>query len=116
MKVGSIYAKKEAVNFLLDKVGDPYISRFIPSARKASFAIVPDLHARNCPTGRQRVIDSAATTAAARSSRSRHARHAKADMITIIQKQGQQTAGLHSSRRSVPGSSINLIGSSCRTL
>ena len=67
MKVGGIFAEKEAVNFLLDKVGEPYITNYVdhvanhPSARNAPFAIVPDLHARNYPTGRQRVNDSGAT-------------------------------------------------------
>ena len=53
MKAGGIYVEKEAVNFLLDKVGDPCIAQYVnhvtasPSARKAPYAIVPDLHARN---------------------------------------------------------------------
>ena len=67
MKLGGIYAEKEAVNFLLDKVGDPHITNYVnhvsshPNARKAPFSIVPDLHARNYPTGRQRLNDSGAT-------------------------------------------------------
>jgi len=70
MKVGGIFAEKEAVNFLLNKVGEPYITGYInhvtshPSARKAPFAIVPDLHARNYPTGRQRVNNRGATSSA----------------------------------------------------
>ena len=70
MKVGGIFAEKEAVNFLLDKVGDPHITCYVhhvtshPSARKAPYAIVPNLYARNYPTGRQRVNDSRATRAA----------------------------------------------------
>ena len=67
MKVGGIYAEKETVNFILDKVGDPYIARYVnhvtssPSARKAPYAIVPDLHARNYLTGRHRINNSKAT-------------------------------------------------------
>ena len=50
MKVGGIFTEKEAVNFLLDKVGDPYIINYVnhvtahPNAHNAPFLIVPDLH------------------------------------------------------------------------
>ena len=62
--------EKEAANFLVNKVGEPDISRYIrhiapfPNARKAPLGIVPDLHAYNYPTGRQRVNDSGATSSA----------------------------------------------------
>ena len=70
MKLGGIFGDKEAANFLLDKVGEPYITRYIthltsqPNARKAPYAIVPDLHAQNYPAGNQRVNDSGATSTA----------------------------------------------------
>ena len=72
MKVRGIFAEnKEAVNFLLDEADDPYIARYVnhgtshTSARKQSpFTIVRHLHARNYPTGRQRVNDSGATSSA----------------------------------------------------
>ena len=69
-KVAGIASEKEAVNFLLDKVGEPYILRYVshvsaaPNARKAPHAIVPDIHALNFSTGKQRVNDSGATTTA----------------------------------------------------
>ena len=53
-------------NFLLDKVGEPYITRYVnhvssaANSRRAQHAIVPDLHTRNSPAGRQRVYDSGA--------------------------------------------------------
>ena len=61
VKLGGIYVKRYAVNFLLDKVGNlyiKYITRYVnhvtshPSARRAPFVIVPDLHTRNYPRGR----------------------------------------------------------------
>ena len=64
MKLGGIFLEKEAVNFLLDKVGDPYITRYdnhISSAansRSSQHASMPDLYPRNFPAGRQRVDDS----------------------------------------------------------
>ena len=70
MKVGGIHSEKEAVNFLIDKIGDPHITAYVnhvsshPNARKAPHAIVPDVHAWNYPTGRQRVNDSGATSSA----------------------------------------------------
>jgi hypothetical protein len=70
MKLGGIYSEKEAVNFLLDKIGEPYITAYVnhvsshPNARKAQHAIVPDLHARNFPVGRQRINGSGATSSA----------------------------------------------------
>ena len=70
MKLGGIFSEKEAVNFILDKVGEPYISRYVThvssalNAKTAQHSIVPDLHARNFPAGRQRVNDSGATSTA----------------------------------------------------
>ncbi|EJK49049.1 hypothetical protein THAOC_32109, partial [Thalassiosira oceanica] len=64
MELGGVYSTKEAVNFLLGHVPDPFISRYIrhvsqcPNARNAPFGMMPDLHAQNYPTGRQRVNDS----------------------------------------------------------
>ena len=70
MKLGGIQSDKEAVNFLLDKVGDPYITAFVnhvsshPNARKAPHSIVPDIHTRNFPVGCQTINDSGAISAA----------------------------------------------------
>ena len=70
MKLGGIFSEKEAVNFILDKVSDPYITRYVnhvsssPNFQRAQHAIVPDLHACNFPAGRQRVNDSGATSTA----------------------------------------------------
>ena len=35
MKLEDIYAEKEAAKFLLDKVGDPYIARYVNQSRQA---------------------------------------------------------------------------------
>ena len=62
--------EKEAVNFVLDKVSDPFITRYVnhvsssPNSRNAQHAIFPDLHAHNFPTDRQRVNDSKTTSSA----------------------------------------------------
>ena len=64
MKVGGVCSEKEAVNFLLGKVGEPHITSYInhvsrkDGSRRAMHAIVPDIHATNFPVGRQRVNDS----------------------------------------------------------
>lgn len=61
LKLTGISSEKEAVNFLLDKVGEPYITSYVnhvsstPNTRRAPHAIVPDLLAHNFPTGRQQV-------------------------------------------------------------
>ena len=60
MKLGGIFIEKEAVNFLLDKVGDLFITHYVnhvsshPITRKAPFTIdiTLDLHACNYLTGR----------------------------------------------------------------
>ena len=72
IKLGGIHSEKEAVNFLLDKVGDPYITSYVnhvsisshPNARKAPHYIVPDIHARNFSVGRQTLNDSGSTSSA----------------------------------------------------
>lgn len=61
--VGGIRSIKEAVNFLQDKVGDPYITRYINhvsgsvTPRRAQGAIIPDIQAWNYPVGRRTVND-----------------------------------------------------------
>ena len=67
MKLGGIFLVKEAANFLLDKIGEPYITRYVnhvssfPNARRAQWSIVPDIHAHNFPAGRQTINDSGAS-------------------------------------------------------
>ena len=67
MKVASIHSEKEAVNFLLGKVGDLQIKNYVnhlPSEaerRNSIFAIVPDILAFEYPAGKQIVNDSGAT-------------------------------------------------------
>ena len=64
MKVAGVHSEKEAVNFLLGKVGEPHITSYINHVsrkdghRKAMHAIIPDVHATNFPVGKQRVNDS----------------------------------------------------------
>ena len=70
MKLGGIHTEKEAVNFIMDEVGEPHISSYInhvtahSSAKKATFAIIPDLHALNFPEGKQTINNSGVTTTA----------------------------------------------------
>jgi hypothetical protein len=70
MTLGGIHSAAEVVNFLVDKIGHPYITSYVnhvrshPTAQKAPHAIVPDIHAFNFPTGGQQVNDSGATSAA----------------------------------------------------
>jgi len=67
-----VFAEKEVVNFLLDKVDELYITHYVslatsqshPRAQKTPFSRVPDLHARNYPIGRQRVNKSGTTSLA----------------------------------------------------
>ena len=55
MKLGGIQSEKEAVNFLLGKVGEPHITSYMnhvsrePNAKSALHAIMPDIHAHNFP-------------------------------------------------------------------
>ena len=64
MKVGEVRSEKEAVNFLLGKVGEPHITGYINHVsrrdgnRRAMHAVIPDIHATNFPVGKQRVNDS----------------------------------------------------------
>ncbi len=61
MKLGGIHSVLELVNFLIDKVGKPYITSYVnhvsnhPNAWEASYAydIMPDIEAfnTNLPTG-----------------------------------------------------------------
>ena len=59
MELGGIHSEKESVNFLLDKVRDPYMTFYMnhiarqTHARRATHDIVPDIHAWNFPSGRQ---------------------------------------------------------------
>ena len=68
MKLGEVSSNKEAVNFLLGRVGRPHIDRYVahvsssPNARTAHHAIVRNIQAHNYPTGRQTVGHSGATT------------------------------------------------------
>jgi len=70
MKLGGISAVKEAANFLIDKVGEPYITRytnhiaFSPNYKTAQHAIIPDFHVFNFPAGCQTINNSGATTSA----------------------------------------------------
>ena len=66
MKLAGVVSVKEAVNFLLGKVGEPWMGRYIdhiapfPNARASTHGIVPDIHAYNYPAGRRCVNDSGA--------------------------------------------------------
>ncbi|EJK49766.1 hypothetical protein THAOC_31323, partial [Thalassiosira oceanica] len=74
MKLGGISSKKEAVNFLIGKVQDVHIARYVhhlsgrPSARKSPHAVVPGIHVYNYPADRQPVNDSGSTSASRRTS------------------------------------------------
>jgi len=69
--VAKIDSVIEPVNFLLGKVGEPFIGDYVNNItsqsgnpRHARHAVVPDIHATNYPTGRQVVNDSGATRSA----------------------------------------------------
>ena len=70
MKLGGINFEKEAVNFLLGKVGEPHITSYVnhvareANVRKAVHAIVTDIHARNFTVRRQTVNNSGAISTA----------------------------------------------------
>ena len=60
MKLGNIDLVLEPVNFLLGKVGQPFIGYYVNditsqpgNPRHAQHAVVPDIHATNYPTGNQ---------------------------------------------------------------
>ena len=58
MKLGRIISEQEVVNFIFDRVGDPYISRYVnrvistSNSNRAQHDILPDLHTCNFPVGR----------------------------------------------------------------
>ena len=71
MRVANIDSVIEPVNFLLGKVGQPYIGDYVNNItsqpgnpRYARHALVPDILATNYPTGTQVVNDSGATRSA----------------------------------------------------
>ena len=70
MKLGGISSDKEAANFLIDKIGEPYITNYVNhlsdglNSRNTLHNIIPDIVARNYPTGSQRINDSGATSSA----------------------------------------------------
>ena len=70
MKLGGIQSEKEAVNFLLGKVGEPHITSYVnhvsreANARAAPHVLVLDIHADSFPVGRQTVDDDGANRAA----------------------------------------------------
>ena len=70
MKLGGIHAEKEAVNFIMDKVGESHITSYVNhisahnSDRKAPLAIIPDLYARIFPADKQIFNDSGITSTA----------------------------------------------------
>ena len=67
MKVAGIPSVKEAVNFLLGKVGEPYINNYVDhlaseaGRRNSPFSIVPDMLTTGYPAGKQTVNDSGAS-------------------------------------------------------
>jgi hypothetical protein len=67
---GILHSTAETVNFLVDKIGHPYITSYInhvsnhPNAQKAPHAIIPHIHAFNFSTGGQQVHDCGVTSAA----------------------------------------------------
>jgi hypothetical protein len=71
MKIGNIDSTTEAANFLVNKVGQPYIGDYVNHItsqpghpKNAQDAIVPGLRATNYPTGRHIVNDSGASRSA----------------------------------------------------
>ena len=69
MNLGGVHLEKEAVNFLLGKVGKPHITSYVNHAvceanpQSAAHAIVPDIHAQNFHVERQTVDDTGANCA-----------------------------------------------------
>jgi hypothetical protein len=67
MKVAGIPSVKEAVNFLLGKVGEPHIKNYVDhlaseaGRRNSLHSIVPDITATGYPAGKQTVNDSGAS-------------------------------------------------------
>ena len=71
MRLGKIVSVLEPVNFVLGKVGQPFIGDYVHNItsqpgnpRHARHAIVPDIQATNYPSGGQVVTDSGATRSA----------------------------------------------------
>jgi hypothetical protein len=71
MKLGNIDSITEAANFLINKVGQPYIGDYTnhltsqpDHPKNVQDAIVPNLHATNYPTGSQIINDSRASRSA----------------------------------------------------
>ena len=91
MKVAEIHSEKEAVNFLLGKVPDPWMTHYVDhissshtSARNSPHAIVPDIlaHAHEYPAGRQRINDSGASCQVTHSLRLNPINQTTPDLIT----------------------------------
>ena len=61
------YSEKEAVNFLLEKFGEPYVNHVLShqNARKAPHSNVPVIHARNFPVLWHQTIDHRGATSSA---------------------------------------------------
>ena len=100
MKLGGIPSKKEAVNFLLGKVGDPHITLYVNHVsrqngnRRSQHAIIHGIHVTNFPVGRQRINDSGSIPGMQRqSSKSRRPPHAKPDTPTTTQQTYQWIDG-----------------------
>jgi hypothetical protein len=71
MKIGNIDSTREAANFLINKVGQPYIGDYVNyfishpgHPKNVQDAIVPNLHATNYLTGSQIVNNSRASRSA----------------------------------------------------
>ena len=67
VKVAGIQSHMEAANFLNGKIGQPTFPTTLtttehPNPKSAQHAIIPDIHAYNYPSGRQRINDSGAST------------------------------------------------------
>jgi len=88
MKIGGIHAEKEAINFIMDKVGEPHISAYINHAavhnpaRKSKYAITPGLHAHNFQQASKQSMILVAHQQQRHCFRSKNTRHAKSVMIT----------------------------------
>jgi hypothetical protein len=118
MKLGGILSTAEAVNFLADKIGHPYITSYVshvsshPNTRKAPHAIVPDIHAFNFPTGGQQVNDSGGTSPPEAFIEINTSRHAKANKTTKAPILGQWIdASMKSSYLMIKNSQIWIVSS-----
>ena len=92
MKFGGVSSKKEAANFIFDKVEDPYITVYVnhvsshPFAMKAPQYTPPYLHAYNFPTDRQRINDSSVTSSDKAFFEVERIHHATADTSTTTHR------------------------------